>query len=69
MYRAYKTPEERDFTRDYREGGAGLGSSSPEGLVYFPEVLSYYLQHRSASRLLALPKPEEPLGQVLSRVK
>jgi hypothetical protein len=69
MYRAYKTPEERDFTRDYREGGPGFGSSPPEGLVYFPEVLSYYLQHRPASRLLAPPKLEEPLGQVLSRVK
>ena len=69
LYQLYKKPEDRDFTRDYREGALGLGSSAPEGLVYFPEVLAFYLQHRPASRLLAPPKPDEPLGQVLSRLK
>src|SRR5439155_4817899 len=48
----YKRPEDRDRTRDYREGRADFGGSSPEGLVYFPEVLAFYLQHRPASRLL-----------------
>ena len=65
----YKKPEERDFTRDYREGELGFGSCPPEGLVYFPEVLAFYLQHRPASRLLAPPNPDEPLGKVLARVK
>jgi hypothetical protein len=65
----YKRPEDRTFTRDYREGGIGLGSSPPEGLVYFPEVLSYYLQHRPASRLLTPPEQDEPLAPVLSRIK
>jgi hypothetical protein len=69
IYRAYTSPEERDFTRDYREGGVSFGSSPPEGLVYFPEVLSYYLQHRPASRLLASPQAKEPLGEVLPRMK
>jgi len=69
LYGLYKKPEDRDFTRDYREGEAGFGSSAPEGLVYFPEVLAFYLEHRPASRLLAAPKPDEPLGQVLARVK
>jgi len=67
LYQLYKKPEDRDFSRDYRDGEAGFGSSAPEGLVYFPEVLAFYLQHRRASRLLAPPKPDEPLGQVLVR--
>jgi len=56
LYQLYKKPEDRDFSRDYRDGEAGFGSSAPEGLVYFPEVLAFYLQHRRASRLLAPPK-------------
>ena len=69
LNKLYHKPEDRDFTRDYREGEPGFGSCPPEGLVYFPEVLAFYLQHRPASRLLAPPKPDEPLGQVLARVK
>ncbi|MBL9170102.1 MAG: hypothetical protein JNN07_20375 [Verrucomicrobiales bacterium] len=65
----YPHPEDRDFRRDYTEGRADWGSSPPEGLVYFPEVLAFYLKHRPASRLMEAPKPDEPLGQVLSRVK
>jgi hypothetical protein len=65
----YKKTEERDFKRDYSEGEPGFGSCPPEGLVYFPEVLAFYLQHRPASRLLAPPNPDEPLGKVLARVK
>ena len=65
----YHKPEDRDFTRDYRDGEPGFGSCPPEGLVYFPEVLAFYLQHRPASRLLAPPTPDEPLGQVLARVR
>ena len=53
--------------RDYREGKPGFGCAPPEGIVYFDEVLGYYLQHRPAARLLAEPKPDEPLGLVLAR--
>ena len=63
----YWHPEERDFHRDYAEGNPTLGSSSPEGLVYFSEVLAFYLRHRPASRLLATPSGD-PLAQVLARV-
>ena len=44
-----------------------VGSAPPEGLVYFPEVLAYYLRHRPASRLLEAARADEPLGQVLQR--
>ena len=67
IYSFYRYPSERDSFRDYREGGLQLGDSSPEGLVYFPEVLRYYLEHRTAEALFADPKPDEPLGLVLSR--
>jgi hypothetical protein len=30
-------------------------------------VLGYYLQHRPVARLLVEPKPDEPLGQILTR--
>jgi hypothetical protein len=69
LYDLYARPEDRDVSRDYAEGSIGLGSSPPEGLVYFPEVLAYYLEHRPASRLLAEPEPDEPLGIVLARLK
>ena len=63
----YQHPADRDFMRDYTEGVPGFGYSAPEGLVYFPDVLAYYLQHRPASRLTAPPRPDEPLGKVLAR--
>lgn len=63
----YAHPEDRDFTRDYREGRADFGSAPPEGIVYFPEVLRYYLKFRPASRLLRKPTEDEPLGLVLKR--
>ena len=63
----YARPEDRDAARDYVEGRAGFGSSPPEGLVYFPEVLAFYLMHRPASRLLAPASSSEPLGKVLER--
>jgi len=69
LYAMYTRPADRDFARDYSEGQAGFGSSSPEGLVYFPEVLRFYLAHRPAAQLLAPPKPDEPLGKVLARVE
>ncbi|MDP3071028.1 MAG: hypothetical protein Q8N18_12110 [Opitutaceae bacterium] len=68
LYDLYKKPADRDMSRDYTEGRASFGSTPPEGIVYFTEVLGYYLQHRPAARLLAEPKPDSPLGQVLARV-
>jgi hypothetical protein len=65
----YGSPEERDFRRDYAEGVPGFGSNSVEGLVYFPRVLGYYLEQRGERALLAPPKREEPLGQVLLRLE
>ena len=63
----YQRPEERDFHRDYAEGEPLFGTAPPEGLVYFSEVLEFYLQHRPTDRLLAEPD-DEPLSQVLARV-
>jgi len=67
LYDLYKKPADRDRSRDYSEGSLGFGSAAPEGIVYFEEVLGYYLQHRPAARLLAPPKPDEPLGLILAR--
>jgi hypothetical protein len=67
--RLYRHPEDRDYTRDYAEGQLTLGSSQPEGLVYFPGVLAFYLKHRPASRLLSLPRDGEPLAKLLAGVK
>jgi hypothetical protein len=66
LYDLYQKPRDRDVSRDYREGNVSFGSAPPEGIVYFEEVLGYYLQHRAAARLLAEPKPDEPLGQALA---
>jgi len=68
LYARYPHPEDRDGSRDYTEGAISLGGSPPEGLVYFPEVLAYYLEHRPGERLLAPPAPAEPLGRVLNRL-
>ena len=67
LYDLYAKPADRDKSRDYREGNVSYGSAPPEGIVYFEEVLSFYLQHRPSARLLAEPKPDEPLGLLLAR--
>lgn len=67
LYELYRKPADRDPTRDYTEGRVSWGSAPPEGLVYFEDVLAFYLQHRPASRLLAPPRADEPLGQILAR--
>lgn len=69
LHELYKTPEDRDYTMDYTKGQVSFGGSSPEGLVYFPEILAFYLKNRPASRLLTPPGEDEPLGKVLSRRK
>jgi len=67
LYDLYKKPGDRDVSRDCSEGQVSYGSAPPEGIVYFVDVLGYYLQHRPAARLLAQPKPDEPLGLILAR--
>ena len=67
-YDLYKVPADRNYTRDYDEGQPGFGGSPPEGLVYFPEALAFYLKHRPASRLLDPVRDDGLLGKVLSRV-
>lgn len=64
----YQSPADRDSARDYTEGRPEFGYCTPEGLVYFEEVLGFYLKHRPASALMRPPKGDEPLGKVLSRV-
>ena len=51
IYQLYSKPEDRDASRDYVDGAIGLGNAPPEGLVYFSEVLDFYLKHRPAERL------------------
>jgi hypothetical protein len=63
----YQKPGDREASRDYRDGRISYGSAPPEGIVYFEEVLSFYLQHRDRARLLAKPQPDEPLGLLLAR--
>lgn len=65
----YRHPADRDGARDYTEGRLALGTCPPEGLVYFPVVLAFYLRHRPASRLLAPPGDDEPLGKLLAGVR
>ena len=68
IHAMYQSPDARDGFRDYTEGRIGFGGAPPEGLVYFPELLRYYLRHRSGLRLLQPPGHDEPLGIVLNRV-
>jgi len=66
IYDLYAKPADRDRSRDYREGAVLIGGAPPEGLVYLPEVLRFYLAHRPAERLLLA---NAPLAQVLARVE
>ena len=61
----YHRPEDRDRTRDYTEGGVSVGGAPPEGIVYFFEVLDFYLAHRPAERLF---HADAELQKVLARV-
>ncbi len=51
IYDLYAYAVDRDPGRDYAEGRIGVGGAPPEGLVYWGEVLSYYLSRRPAERL------------------
>ncbi len=65
VYDLYAKPADRDASRDYTEGEVSVGGAPPEGLVYFGEVLAFYLRRRPAERLFAAnPK----LASVLERV-
>jgi len=66
IYDLYKKPADRDPSRDYTEGEISLGSSAPEGLVYFTEVLEFYLEHRPAERLF---HNNDQLAAVLQRTE
>ena len=66
LYDLYKKPDDRDAARDYTEGEIGIGGAPPEGLVYFTEVLTFYLAHRPADRLF---NANEPLRTVLARTE
>jgi dienelactone hydrolase len=65
LHDLYGKPGERDRSRDYTEGQVSLGGAAPEGVVYFFEVLNFYLAHRPAERLF---HANEPLSKVLSRI-
>jgi len=62
----YKKPDDRDPSRDYTEGAIGIGGAPPEGIVYYWEVMEFYLAHRSAARLF---KATPQLKSVLGRMK
>lgn len=63
----YARPEDRDADRDYDQGIVATGGASPEGVVYFPEVLDFYLRHRPSSRLLTVGD-DQPLARILRRL-
>lgn len=65
IYDLYARPDDRDRSRDYTEGAVTVGFAPPEGLVYFHEVLRFYLARRPAERLFAM-SPE--LASVVARV-
>lgn len=65
IYDLYKKPDDRDPKRDYTEGTVSVGGAPPEGLVYFTEVLEFYLRHRPAERLF---HANDNLNSVLTRV-
>lgn len=68
IYDLYQKPADRDPARDYTEGAVSVGGASPEGLVYFPEVIAFYLAHRPADRLFyANDELKSVLGRVASR--
>ncbi|MBN2559923.1 MAG: dienelactone hydrolase family protein, partial [Phycisphaerae bacterium] len=66
LYDLYARPTDRDRQRDYTEGPISIGGAPPEGVVYFPEVLAFYLAHRPAERLL---HPNPQLAAVLERLE
>lgn len=52
IYDLYQKPSDRPSVRDYTEGALSLGGIPPDGLVYFQEIMAFYLTHRPAERLL-----------------
>lgn len=69
LWALYDQAVERDFRRDWAEGPINdTGAASNDGLVYVPELVQFYLEHRSAARLLAPPEDGSALKQVLDRV-
>ncbi|MCE9591912.1 MAG: hypothetical protein K8S99_15475 [Planctomycetes bacterium] len=69
LWSLYNKAAERDSRRDWAEGAIEDKSAAPnDGLVYVPELVQFYLEHRPASRLLEAPKQGTPLATLLSRV-
>jgi len=66
LHDLYSKPEERDASRDYTEGHISVGGAPPEGVVYWPEVLAFYLVRRPAERLFNTNKK---LQAVLDRIQ
>ncbi|MDH7602280.1 MAG: alpha/beta hydrolase family protein [Armatimonadota bacterium] len=66
VYDLYKKPSDRDPSRDYTEGALSTGSSSPEGIVYFWDVLQFYLKYRPAERLF---NANPDLQKILDRLE
>ena len=66
MQDLYARPEDRDPSRDYAEGSIGVGGAPPDGVVYFTEVLDFYLAHRPAERLF---HANGELSKVLDRTE
>ena len=65
LQKLYTRPADRDRSRDYTQGKISLGGASLEQLLYFTEVLNFYLKHRPAERLEIV---SEPLKTVLNRI-
>ena len=63
----YKTPSDRDASRDYTDGNVTVGGSCPEAVVYFSQVLDFYAKHRDPKGLLEPGTPQ--LQMLLDRVK
>ena len=51
LHDRYALPEDRRRDRDYDEGAVTVGGAPPDGLVYWSEVLAFYLDRRPAERL------------------
>lgn len=65
----YHLATDRDAARDYTDGVIDFANPvPPEGLVYLPNLLRFYLAHRPAERLLAEVQPDTPLGKILARI-
>ena len=66
LYDLYRRPADRDPSRDYTEGAISVGGAPPDGVVYFSEVLGFYLAHRPAERLF---NANDHLSKILACIR